>query len=175
LVVIPEYSHIIRLDEISAHKGQITINVNDGERSALAKRFGLLTLDLLKAELTLRPDDKGIVLHGRIQAVLTQACTATGEAIPDEIDETVHIRFSPEPDIGAAEIELDVDDCDVQFHDGKGIDVGEAIAQTLGLALNPYPRSKQADAILRKAGVKSEEEARVEKGPFAALAALKRK
>jgi hypothetical protein len=58
---------------------------------------------------------------------------------------------------------------DIVFHDGAAIDIGEAIAQTLALALDPYPRAPDAEAALKEAGVKSEAEA----GPFAALAALK--
>ena len=53
--------------------------------------------------------------------------------------------------------------------------LGEAVAQTLLLGLDPYPRSPAAEAALRDAGVKSEEEARAESSPFAALAALKGK
>jgi hypothetical protein len=60
---------------------------------------------------------------------------------------------------------------DVQFHDGTAIDVGEAVAQSLALALDPYPRAPDAEAALKEAGVTSE----AETGPFAALAALKGK
>ena len=42
-------------------------------------------------------------------------------------------------------------------------------ADTLALSLDPYPRSPNAEAALKDAGVLSEEEA----SPFAALAALK--
>jgi uncharacterized metal-binding protein YceD (DUF177 family) len=58
----------------------------------------------------------------------------------------------------------------VVFHDGTAIDLGSAIADTLALSLDPYPRSASAEAALRDAGVLSEEEA----GPFAVLAKLKR-
>jgi len=51
------------------------------------------------------------------------------------------------------------------------IDLGAAIADSLALGLDPYPRSPNAEQALRQAGVISEEEA----GPFAALAALKSK
>jgi hypothetical protein len=60
-------------------------------------------------------------------------------------------------------------DLDTMFHDGQAIDLGLAIADTLALALNPYPRGPAADEALKAAGVLSEAEA----GPFAALAKLK--
>jgi hypothetical protein len=56
------------------------------------------------------------------------------------------------------------------FYDGGIIDLGSAIADTLALSLNPYPRSAGADAALKEAGILTEAEA----GPFAALAQLKK-
>ncbi len=50
------------------------------------------------------------------------------------------------------------------------IDLGSAIADTLALSIDPYPRSASAEAALKEAGVLSEEQA----SPFAALAALKK-
>ena len=49
------------------------------------------------------------------------------------------------------------------------IDLGGAIADTLALSLDPYPRSASADAALKEAGVLTEEQA----SPFAVLAGLK--
>jgi hypothetical protein len=50
------------------------------------------------------------------------------------------------------------------------------VAQSLALALDPYPRSARAEEALRQAGVKDEEEAAAgDSSPFAALAALKDK
>ena len=73
--------------------------------------------------------------------------------------------------IANEEVELGETDMDVIFYDGASVDLGEAVAETLALSLDPYPRSPDADATLRKAGVKTEAEA----GPFGALAALKEK
>jgi uncharacterized metal-binding protein YceD (DUF177 family) len=80
--------------------------------------------------------------------------------------------FLPGPTDGGAdeEIELGPEDCDVVFFDGAAIDLGTAIADTLALSIDPYPRSAAADAALKEAGVLTEEQA----GPFAALAALKK-
>ena len=52
-----------------------------------------------------------------------------------------------------------------------GQDLGEAVAQSFALLLDPFPRSPNADAVLKAAGVKEEGEV----GPFGALAALKDK
>ena len=57
------------------------------------------------------------------------------------------------------------------FYDGAVIDLGGAIADTLALSLDPYPRSAGADAALKEAGVLTEEQA----SPFAVLAEPKAK
>ena len=99
-------------------------------------------------------------------------CVASGEPLPAYVDEAFELHFQPEP-AGTPddEIELSGDELDVIFHDGSAIELGEAIADTLALSLDPYPRGPNAEVALRQAGVISEEQA----GPFAALAALKGK
>ena len=67
-------------------------------------------------------------------------------------------------------MELGERDLDVVFHDGSAIDLGSALADTLALSLNPYPRSAGADAALKEAGVLTEEQA----SPFAVLAKLRK-
>ena len=86
------------------------------------------------------------------------------------IDEPFSLLFMPEPDGAGEEVELGEQDCDVVFYEGAAIDLGSAIADTLALSIDPYPRSAGAEAALKEAGVLSEEQA----SPFAVLAALKR-
>jgi uncharacterized metal-binding protein YceD (DUF177 family) len=93
--------------------------------------------------------------------------------VPASVGETFTIRFRPEPTEGPAEeeTELGEDELDVMFYDGAMIDVGEAVAQTLALNLDPYPRAPDSGDALREAGVLDEGQA----GPFGALAGLKDK
>ena len=98
-------------------------------------------------------------------------CIASGEPVAAAIDEAFAIRFVPPPVVDGpeAELELGAADLDTVIHDGQAIDLGEAVADSLALALDPYPRGPKADEALKAAGVLSEAEA----GPFAALAKLK--
>ena len=91
--------------------------------------------------------------------------------MPAHVDEPFALLFRPEPEASGSddEVELGEEDCDVAFYDGAIIDLGSAIADTLALSIDPYPRSAGADAVLKEAGVLTEEQA----SPFAALAALK--
>jgi len=168
----PEFSRAVPLSEIGAGAKPRHLEADAEERTALARRFGLIALDWLEADVVLSPDDAGFVAEGMLQADATQACVASGAPVPVRVEEAFRIRFVAEADyMDEAEIELDADECDTLFHDGRAIDLGEAVAQSFALALDPFPRSADADSILKAAGVKDEGEA----GPFGALAALKDK
>lgn len=163
-----EFSHVVKLSEIGNHSHDIRLSADEQARSGLMARFDLASLDSLDAILSLRPEASGILATGRFSAKLAQHCIATGDPVTAFLDEPVNIRFIPEPVVGG-EIELEADDCETMFHDGQTIDLGEAVAQSLGLALDPYPRSPDAEAVLKAAGVKSEDEI----APLGALASLK--
>jgi uncharacterized metal-binding protein YceD (DUF177 family) len=169
---LSEFAHRLPLDQVR-DGDRLDLVANASECAAVAERLGLLSLDRLEAHAVLSRDGEQIRARGRIKASLDQACVATGEPVTQHIDEPFELRFMPAPTVGSPdeEVELSSDDLDTIFHDGSAIDLGGAIADTLALSLDPYPRSAGADAALKEAGVMSEEEA----GPFAALAALKAK
>lgn len=167
-----EFSRLVALDTLGAARA-IAIEADADERAALARRFDLLAIDTLSAEATLSRSGDVVTAKGRLRAAVTQSCVATAAPVPAILDEPFDIVFRPEPtDIRPDdEIELDEAEMDVAFYTGGAIDLGEAVAETLSLALDPYPRAPDADAVLKEAGVKSEEEA----GPFGALAAIRDK
>ena len=169
----PEFSRPVRADQIARHAQGVTITADASEREALAKRFNLLSLSRLEADYTLSENDSGIEARGRVRAELAQPCVATGVAVPEKIDTQFLLRFVAERDDEGddEELEIDSNDCDVIGFDGQTIDMGEAVAETMALAMTPYPRSADADSYLREAGVLSEEQA----SPFAVLQSLKDK
>jgi len=151
---------------------RLDLVAGDEERRAIAKRFDLLSLGRLEASAALEREGPRIRALGRIRAELEQSCVATGEPVREIVDEPFDILFVPEPAASATdeEIELSGDECDTVFYAGGAIDLGSAIADTLALAIDPYPRSPGADAVLQQAGVLSEGQS----GPFAVLAKLKK-
>lgn len=169
----PEFSRPHRLDQIGAGETNVTVEADESERAALARRFDLVALDRLAASFELRRDAVGVCASGHLSAAVTQSCGVTGEPLPARIEEDFAVRFLPEPteDESHDEVELAEEDLDTVFYTGSALDLGEAAAETLALALDPFPRSPNAAEVLRQAGVISEEEA----GPFGALAALKDK
>ena len=168
--MIEDFAHRLTLDRIR-DGDRVDLVADDHERRAIADRLDLPSLDRLEAPSTQSREGDRVRAAGRVAASLEQCCVVTGEPVAAHVDEAFEIAFVPEPQTGAEEeVELRPEDCDVVFHDGAAIDLGTAIADTLALSLDPYPRSASAEAALREAGVLSEEEA----SPFAVLARLRK-
>lgn len=164
-----DFAHRLVLAQIR-DGDRLDLSADEAERAAIAERLGLHSLSRFTAHAILARDGERVRASGRIKAQLEQACVATGDPVAASVDEPFDLLFLPEPGAGPdEEIELSEEDCDTVFHDGGAIDLGSALADTLALGLDPYPRSAGAEESLREAGVLSEEQA----GPFAALAALK--
>jgi uncharacterized metal-binding protein YceD (DUF177 family) len=170
MVSANEFCHFVKLNDIGVGAANLHISADAKARDGLVVRFDLAELDNLEADLALSRNAKGVLATGRFRAIVTQYCVVTGNPVSATLDEPIHIRFIPEQVVGAdAEIELEADDCDTMFYEGQGVDLGEAVAQSLGLALDPYPRSRGAQERLKAAGVKAEDEVE----PLGALAGLK--
>jgi uncharacterized metal-binding protein YceD (DUF177 family) len=143
------------------------------ERRRLAGRFGLSAIDRLSATVEIVADKDRISVTGRISAAIVQACAISGEDFPVIIDEPVALRFVPARDAATpeAEIELSADACDEIEYTGLTFDLGEALAQTLALAIDPFAQGPDADRVRTEHGLAGETGG----GAFAALAALKTK
>ena len=166
----PEFSRPARIDTIGERPRRIEIEAGAEERAALATRFELLGIERLTASFTVHREAVGIIAQGTVDAAVAQACVATGAPVPADIHEAVTLRFVEEAP-HEEEVELGSDALDTIPIEGGAIDLGEAAAETMALALDPFPRAPGAEQALREAGVLREEEA----GPFGALAGLKAK
>ncbi|HSJ77999.1 MAG TPA: DUF177 domain-containing protein [Erythrobacter sp.] len=157
--------------------GLVVIEATAEERAALAARFGLGAVQSLRAEVALDQKARAIRATGRLKAAIMQPCAISAEDFPVTIDEPIDLRFvedsgRPMTEDEALEIELEADDCDEIAFTGEMFDLGEAVAQTLGLAIDPYAEGPNADAARKAAGIVQEGEVL---GPLAAaLSALKK-
>ena len=139
------------------------------ERTALVRRFGLLTLERLEAEVTLTPLAGGFYrLAATMEAELSQACTVTLEPVASRIAERFALVYGPVEE--GSDILIDAEAELVEPLEGGMIDIGEAVAQQLSLALDPFPRAPgaAAEAETLSAGDTGRE------SPFAALAKLQK-
>ncbi|MDR3449881.1 MAG: hypothetical protein P4M15_09110 [Alphaproteobacteria bacterium] len=142
----PEFSRIVAADRLPPSGFEQTIEANEKERAALARRFNLTELPFLQAELTLTPHrDRSVRVTGKILADIMQACVVTLDPLPGHFDLDVDVTFIP-ADAAAdddAEAPGEMEDELDHFSNGK-IDIGEMTAQYLGVNLDPYPRKPDA-------------------------------
>jgi len=174
----PELSRPISLRQIVGQPYEI--EASEAERAALARRFAIASVDRLVASVTLDRQGERVAAQGTLAADILQPCAVSGEEFPVHIEEEIALRFVPEGSIHPSlqegddiEIELDEGDLDEIEYAGETFDLGEAIAQTLALAIDPYAEGPNADAVREKAGIKPDD---APSGPLAAAlgAALKR-
>ncbi|MDB5662631.1 MAG: hypothetical protein JWM38_469 [Sphingomonas bacterium] len=167
-----EFARPIRLDALGGAPHDFHFEADPAERAALAARFDLPAIERLAVSAAVRREGQIVYAEGRITAKVVQQCVASGDLLAAAIAEPFSLRFMPQQDGSPDdEIELSDGDCDTQAYSGSAIDLGEAAAETLLLALDPFPRRADADEVLRAAGVVGEQDV----GPFAALKALKDK
>ncbi len=164
----PELSRIVDVSRMGSNLRRI--EATPDERAALARRFALMSVDRLEAEIALDTIGVAITATGRLRAAIVQTCAVSGEPFPVSIDVPLALRFVPArqraPD---EEVELDVEDCDEIEFTGGSFDLGEEVAQSLALAIDPFAFGPEADRVRKEAGLLDEGAT----GPFAALAALK--
>ena len=164
----PEFSRPI--DERQLTAKPIAIEAAAEERKALARRFGLVAIKQLQANVSIERAGEAIMARGRLSASIVQSCAVSGEDLPVRIDEPLALRFVPAAKPEAEELELAESDLDEIPFEGHTFDVGEAVAQSLALAIDPYATGPEAERVREEAGLSDE----AASGPFAALAALKK-
>jgi uncharacterized metal-binding protein YceD (DUF177 family) len=168
-----ELSRQLRLDRVPPAGVVLDIAASERERDALARRFGVLSVPELSAGVSLRAEGPGRWrVEGRLQALVVQACGITLEPVEQRIDETFVLRFtSDREEIDRETGELIVGAEAAEPLEADSLDLGDIVADQLGLAIDPFPRKPGAQLtdILPPAPDRPAEE-----GPFAALAALKR-
>lgn len=166
----PEFSRTV--DTRSIGNDPVRLEANEAERAELAKRFGIVAVERLTAEVELEPVKGGIQATGTLSAAIVQSCAISSEDLPVTIDEPLAIRFVPAkgPSRPDEELELEADDLDEIEFTGTQFDLGEAVAQSLALAIDPFLEGPGADAFRKNSGFFGEDTA----NPFAALAGLRK-
>lgn len=159
-----EFSRPVPLDQIAERPRTREIQANEAERKALARRFGLIGLDRLEATVTLSRSGVFYRLEADWRADVVQTCVITLEPLSNRLSDRLIERYGLADQGGELDLDPLADDPE-PVEDGI-IDIGEAVAQALSLALDPYPKKPGATLA-----VPGEEEAGG--GPFAALSRLR--
>lgn len=138
-----EFARLIRIHEIGAPVRHESLSAAPAECAGLARRFDLVDLDVLTAELDVHRSAGAIRVSGRFQARGAQPCVVSAEAVPFALDAPIDVNFSDGAALADAEIELTDAELDELPLDGDTLDLGELVAQSLALALDPWPRAPE--------------------------------
>ncbi len=146
----PEFSRRVDVSRMGRLEHRLDIKANEEERAALAARFDLVELAELAAELVLKKRGGGatgavvVELTGRWHARLAQRCVVTLDPVPAALSDDVRLFFGTLAAPAADADPLDDEGSPEPIEDGV-IDVGEAVVQLMGVALDPYPRAPGAE------------------------------
>ncbi len=159
-----ELERIIPLDRVSACGTEVVVEATEAERTALARRLAVPAVLQLRCCFRLRRALAGAVdADGTLEARVVRTSVITLDDFPQEVAEAFRLRFVPAGQEGDDE---DPDAPDEIPYEGTALDLGEAAAEQLALALDPYPR--EPGETLREGA------ADPAPAPFAALARLRK-
>ncbi|MBN07394.1 MAG: hypothetical protein CMM45_06160 [Rhodospirillaceae bacterium] len=146
-----EFSRLYSPEDLKEGITQLQLVANDMERDALAKRFGLLALGQLSADVTLikEPDPaQPIIMSAQIRGTVVQECVVSLVPISSDINERIDCAFAPNDGAKSNKLEIDIEpdgeDPPEPIIDGH-FDVGGLIAEHLGLCIEAFPRAEGAE------------------------------
>jgi uncharacterized metal-binding protein YceD (DUF177 family) len=166
-IPLPEFSRLVPLARLGRDPFRQEIEATTEERDKLAQRFGLVALDRLTAAVALsRRSGAAILLEATFEAEFVQECVISLEPVRGTARRSFALLYGPAI---AVEREIDLDSDEVTFEPivGDAIDVGEAVAQELSLALPAFPHDPDAIIAVLSTG---ESEVR----PLASIAHLRK-
>jgi hypothetical protein len=160
----PEWSFPVEIEHIQVTPAVYHIIADKKACEALADRFDLIDIKMLEADITMTRERSGLVIHleGSIRGDVTQECVVTLGRVENHVEDKFEAFFSDSRQAvsfvrakaekkakeGEREIEMiDERDAPEPVRDGV-IDIAELSAQYFSLALDPYPRSKEAPAAV---------------------------
>jgi uncharacterized metal-binding protein YceD (DUF177 family) len=135
-----EFSRPVATTRLGADAMVYELAAHAAERTALARRFDLVSLDHFAATVRLTRQGRDICLAAELTAEVVQLCGVSLEPFASRVTDRstlLYRRQAPPGDLVAEDeaYELLTDDT---------IDIGEAVAQQLSLALPPFPRAPGA-------------------------------
>lgn len=176
-----EFRRLVAIDQIGDVGLTRDLAASNSERAALAERFSLRAIASLHATVHLvkAGRDGSVRMRATFTADVVQTCVFTLEPVAASLQDSFEILFAPDNSVdGDVQVSPD-DEVDPEPLPDEAIDVGEVIAQHLGLNLDPYPRCP--DVVFSPEEISDESRNRAEEdagspareSPFAVLRNLK--
>ncbi len=171
-------SRPLKVDEIrDGTSGETT--VTKSEMEGIARLLDLVALSGLTFSYRFKAGGSDrLHLTGRLRANVTQTCVVSLDPVEANLDVPVEVEFWPAPLVEELERNaeepgtLGLLDWPEAVVDGR-IDLGPVIYESLATALDPYPK-REGVSFDWSQGL-PQEAGEGKSGPFAALAALKRR
>lgn len=178
-----EFSRPIDVANLPAEGRAFAIEASASECARVTARLGVLAVESLHAEGSLRPQGRvGVVrLDGTLTAHVRQCCVVTLE--PFDVTVTAALERLYDASVGDEWADASDEQGQLVVHIGPDvfseplvdarIDVGEAAVEQLALELDPYPRKPGVTFATASDG--SVADAPPPSSPFAKLASLRRR
>ncbi|MEZ5813682.1 MAG: DUF177 domain-containing protein [Alphaproteobacteria bacterium] len=179
-----EWSYWLDVESLEGEQSTFSLTPDEAARARLAQRLGVVSLDALRADITVSRGAGEAAFHvtGHLDAEVTQECVVTLEPIAAHIEDDFEAWFAdPAAAVSIAKARheklnekghgelpvLDERDDPEVLVEGK-IDLGELVTQYLSLSINPYPHAEGAvfEAPQEKNSAEGDD---LVKNPFAAL------
>jgi uncharacterized metal-binding protein YceD (DUF177 family) len=161
-----EFSRPVEIGRLPEGRTGMTIAATPAECTMLARRFSLLAVDRLEAALCLEwVAGRLLRLEATLSAEVVQECVVTLEPVRSQVEDRFVLLYGPAAETNNVMLREDEEVLE-PIVDGR-IDLGEAVAQQLSLAIDPFPRAPgAAGPVALGEGIAS---------PFAALATWRKK
>ena len=169
-----EFSRRLAPEHIPAEGTSVHLAASPVECALLARRFELVDLTRLEGDAQIVPVAGTSTIHvtGHLSADVVQTCVVTLEPVPALVEADFDRLFSSDlPYEAEEEVEIDPESEAPEPIAGGTLDLGEILAEELSLAMEPYPRSPDADRLLAE---REAEASGGQRSPFTALDSLRR-
>ncbi len=164
------FSYIVQREDVARGPKTIHLEADEKARAVLADRFGLLAIDCLEGDIDVSHLPDGMRVKGHMRAAVQQTCVVSFRPVSSTIEEffSIHYCIGPLTEEQEESV-LDIDAEDIEELVDDKVDVAEALAQTLALALDPFPRVPDADSPVKIVTEAEAEEMQRRPNPFAIL------
>jgi len=136
--ISPELSRPLALTAIPPAGQEVEVIASPAECRALAQRFALPAIERLSCAFALNREPGAVVrASGILRAEVVQVCRVTLDEFPAFVEERFTVCFVP---AGSESASFDPEAPDEIPYAGGVLDLGEAAAEQLALALDPWPR-----------------------------------
>ena len=140
------FRRLCDVSRLSAGGDQETLEATPEEREALARRFGLVALNALSAKLKVARATAGSIrVSGTAVAEVEQICVLTLAQFTSTLSFPVEELFRAARGGGGRLEAVEAFEGDgAPLVVGQSIDLGELVAQDLGMTIDPYPKAPGA-------------------------------